>query len=140
MTAHQLDALAKRVRDLEARVERLDQAAKGRLLAPAVSELIDFVGDDFGFTPTEIIAHRRLPEPAAARNLVAWLAKQLTTYSFPRIGLALGGRDHSTIISAIKRVEEARETDPAYRRMTDELRTRAEAFLQTDQQEAADAS
>ena len=136
MTAasHQVEALARRVTQLEQRVERLDQVNRYRMIVPAVGELVDFIADEFSISATEIYARRRLAEPTAARDIVAWLARHLTGYSLPQIGRALGGRDHSTIISAVKRVEEAREKDPAYRRMTDELRTRAETFLNNEEE------
>jgi chromosomal replication initiator protein len=41
-----------------------------------------------------------------------WLAKQLTTRSLPDIGRRFGGRDHTTVLHAVRRIEELRPTDP----------------------------
>ena len=40
-----------------------------------------------------------------------YLAKRLTTRSLPEIGRKFGGRDHSTVIHAVRRIEELRDTD-----------------------------
>ena len=41
-----------------------------------------------------------------------WLAKQLTTRSLPDIGRRFGGRDHTTVLHAVRRIEELRAGDP----------------------------
>jgi chromosomal replication initiator protein len=40
-----------------------------------------------------------------------WLAKQLTTRSLPDIGRRFGGRDHTTVLHAVRRIEELRLSD-----------------------------
>jgi chromosomal replication initiator protein len=41
-----------------------------------------------------------------------YLAKQLTTRSLPDIGRRFGGRDHTTVLHAVRRIEELRAIDP----------------------------
>ena len=41
-----------------------------------------------------------------------WLAKQLTTRSLPDIGRRFGGRDHTTVLHAVRRIEALRAVDP----------------------------
>jgi chromosomal replication initiator protein len=43
-----------------------------------------------------------------------YLAKQLTSRSLPEIGRKFGGRDHTTVMHAVRKVEELRETDSAF--------------------------
>jgi chromosomal replication initiator protein len=45
-----------------------------------------------------------------------WLAKQLTTRSLPDIGRRFGGRDHTTVIHAVRRIEELKQDDPVLTR------------------------
>ena len=45
-----------------------------------------------------------------------YLSKQLTTRSLPEIGRKFGGRDHTTVIHAVRKIEQLREEDPALRR------------------------
>ena len=41
-----------------------------------------------------------------------WICKQLTTRSLPDIGRRFGGRDHTTVIHAVRRIDELRAGDP----------------------------
>jgi chromosomal replication initiator protein len=43
-----------------------------------------------------------------------YLAKQLTTRSLPEIGRKFGGRDHTTVMHAVKKVDELRKADAAF--------------------------
>jgi chromosomal replication initiator protein len=42
-----------------------------------------------------------------------WIAKQITTRSLPDIGRRFGGRDHTTVLHAVRRIEELKAQDPA---------------------------
>ena len=48
---------------------------------------------------------------ARPRQIAMYLAKRLTTRSLPEIGRKFGGRDHSTVIHAVKRIEALRASD-----------------------------
>jgi chromosomal replication initiator protein len=50
-----------------------------------------------------------------------WLAKQITTRSLPDIGRRFGGRDHTTVLHAVRRIEQLKAEDPAIARDTDVL-------------------
>ena len=56
-----------------------------------------------------------------------YLAKQLTTRSLPEIGRKFGGRDHTTVMHAVKRIEELRQTDATLAEYIDLLRRMLEA-------------
>ena len=43
-----------------------------------------------------------------------YLAKQLTSRSLPEIGRKFGGRDHTTVMHAVRKVEELRDTDASF--------------------------
>jgi chromosomal replication initiator protein len=51
-----------------------------------------------------------------------YLAKQLTTRSLPEIGRKFGGRDHTTVMHAVKRIEQLRATDAGFAEDIDLLR------------------
>jgi chromosomal replication initiator protein len=44
-----------------------------------------------------------------------YLARTMTPMSFPEIGSRFGGKDHSTVISAVRKIKKLIETDPAQR-------------------------
>jgi len=48
---------------------------------------------------------------ARPRQVAMYLAKQLTPRSLPEIGRRFGGRDHTTVIHAVRRIEKLRQTD-----------------------------
>jgi chromosomal replication initiator protein len=50
-----------------------------------------------------------------------WLTKQLTTRSLPDIGKRFGGRDHTTVIHAVRRIEALRAEEPRLARDLEEL-------------------
>jgi chromosomal replication initiation ATPase DnaA len=58
-----------------------------------------------GYTVSELQSPRRHKGLTQARQCLVWLMKQQTNFSYPRIGRKLGGRDHSTMLHAIKMVE-----------------------------------
>jgi chromosomal replication initiator protein len=50
---------------------------------------------------------------ARPRQVAMYLAKQLTTRSLPEIGRKFGGRDHTTVIHAVRKIDELIKIDPA---------------------------
>ena len=51
-----------------------------------------------------------------------YLAKQLTSRSLPEIGRKFGGRDHTTVMHAVRKVEELRSTDAGFNEDVELLR------------------
>lgn len=60
----------------------------------------------------DLLSPRRARDVARPRQVAMYLAKQLTPRSLPEIGRRFGGRDHTTVMHAVKRIEELRATDP----------------------------
>jgi chromosomal replication initiator protein len=56
-----------------------------------------------------------------------YLAKQLTSRSLPEIGRKFGGRDHTTVMHAVKKIEELRSTDSTFAEDIELLRRMLEA-------------
>jgi len=54
---------------------------------------------------------RRAREVARPRQIAMYLAKQLTPRSLPEIGRRFGGRDHTTVIHAVRQIEKLRMAD-----------------------------
>jgi chromosomal replication initiator protein len=50
-----------------------------------------------------------------------YLARRLTSMSYPEIGSRFGGKDHSTVISAVRKIEHLCATDPAQRSVVSTL-------------------
>ena len=59
----------------------------------------------------DLLSKRRSRSIARPRQVAMALAKELTSHSLPEIGDAFGGRDHTTVMHACKRVKELRESE-----------------------------
>ncbi|MEM0978013.1 MAG: chromosomal replication initiator protein DnaA [Pseudomonadota bacterium] len=71
-----------------------------------VDEIIRKVADHYNVRMTDILGPRRARNVARPRQVAMYLAKRLTTKSLPEIGRRFGGRDHTTVIHAVKKIEE----------------------------------
>ena len=59
----------------------------------------------------DLLSKRRSRSIARPRQVAMALAKDLTNHSLPEIGDAFGGRDHTTVLHACRRIKELRETE-----------------------------
>jgi chromosomal replication initiation ATPase DnaA len=84
---------------------------------PSVGEIVARVAYETGLTRAEIVGNACGRPHYRARCAVAMLARTLSGKSSVQIGRALGDRDHSSILRALRRAEAFRETDPAFRRL-----------------------
>jgi len=76
-----------------------------------VDDIQKATSDHFGLKQADLISERRTRSVARPRQAAMWLAKQLTTRSLPDIGRRFGGRDHTTVLHAVRRIEALRQTD-----------------------------
>lgn len=76
-----------------------------------IDEIIRKVADHYNLRMTDILSPRRARSVARPRQVAMFLAKTLTTKSLPEIGRRFGGRDHTTVIHAVRRIEELRTHD-----------------------------
>ena len=65
----------------------------------------------FKITVSDLLSNRRTRSITRPRQLGMALSKQLTRHSLPEIGNAFGGRDHTTVLHACRKVEELRQQD-----------------------------
>jgi chromosomal replication initiator protein len=77
-----------------------------------VDEIQKVVADYFKLKQADLLSERRTRAVARPRHVAMYLAKQLTTRSYPDIGRRFGGRDHTTVLHAVKRIEELKGTEP----------------------------
>jgi chromosomal replication initiator protein len=77
-----------------------------------VDDIQKATSEHFGLKQADLISERRTRAVARPRQAAMWLAKQLTTRSLPDIGRRFGGRDHTTVLHAVRRIEELRAADP----------------------------
>src|SRR5690606_6771517 len=76
----------------------------------------------FSVKITDLKGKRRHRGVSRPRMVAMYLCRQLTTASFPEIGMRFGGKDHSTVINAVKRIEALQADDEELRVAIDSLR------------------
>jgi chromosomal replication initiator protein len=91
-----------------------------------LEKIINVVSAYFSIDSSDILSKSRSAKFTIPRQICALLAKSLTTKSLVDIGLALGKRDHASVIYYIKQIEQKRKSDPSLDKQIQEL----EALLQ----------
>jgi len=85
------------------------------------------VADYFEITPKVLDDQCRLKNIALARNFAWWVARQISagprgSFSFPEIGAAFGGRDHTTVMSGVRAIDDLlRRGNPEAERIAADL-------------------
>jgi chromosomal replication initiator protein len=81
----------------------------------------------FGVSPEELVSNSRAARLTWARQVAMYLARELTDESLPAIGRAFGGRDHTTVLHAWRRMGERVVGSSASREAVEEMRKRLRA-------------
>jgi ATPase involved in DNA replication initiation len=92
-----------------------------------IEEIIRKVADHYNLRMTDLISARRSRVIARPRQVAMFLSKTLTTKSLPEIGRRFGGRDHTTVIHAVKKIEELKQIDNQIAEEVEILRRMLEA-------------
>ena len=79
------------------------------------------VAEHYNLKQADLISERRARAVARPRQVAMWLAKQITTRSLPDIGRRFGGRDHTTVLHAVRRIEGLKVEDASIARDLDVL-------------------
>ncbi|MDO8322201.1 MAG: chromosomal replication initiator protein DnaA, partial [Phenylobacterium sp.] len=86
-----------------------------------VDQIQKAVAEHYGLKQADMISERRARAVARPRQAAMWIAKQITTRSLPDIGRRFGGRDHTTVLHAVRRIEALKADDPVLARDLDQL-------------------
>jgi len=120
------------MRELEGAVNTLAAAAGSRLSSVSVDEASTLLGaamrggperritvdeiqktvaDHFNMKQADLLSERRTRAVARPRQIAMYLCKQHTTRSYPDIGRRFGGRDHTTVLHGVRKIEELMPQD-----------------------------
>ncbi|WP_233455837.1 chromosomal replication initiator protein DnaA [Brevundimonas aurantiaca] len=120
------------MRELEGAVNTLAAAAGSRLSSLSVDEASTLLGaalrggperritvdeiqktvaDHFNLKQADLLSERRTRSVARPRQMAMYLCKQHTTRSYPDIGRRFGGRDHTTVLHGVRKIEELMAQD-----------------------------
>jgi chromosomal replication initiator protein len=71
-----------------------------------VDEIQKLAAEHYGLKQSDLLSERRTRSVARPRQVAMYLCKQHTTRSYPDIGRRFGGRDHTTVLHAVKKIDE----------------------------------
>lgn len=98
--------------DLEFAQGMLADAVRANARRITVDEIQKICAAHYKIDAAEMRSKRRARAVARPRQVAMYLAKKMTPRSLPEIGRIFGGRDHSTVIHAVRTIEELRQTNP----------------------------
>ena len=87
-------------------------------------QIISVVADQYGIEESRLLSRERSREVAFPRQIAMYLIREETSSSLPKIGEALGGRDHTTVMYGCGKIADQLESDDALRRQVVALRDR----------------
>jgi chromosomal replication initiator protein len=74
------------------------------------------VSDYYKIKVADMFSKKRTRNIVRPRQMAMYLAKELTDLSLPEIGQSFGGRDHTTVLHACRKIEELKNSEPEYRK------------------------
>ena len=99
---------------LEATQEVLHDLLRANDRRVTIEEIQKRVAQHFNVRISDMHSARRARSVARPRQVAMYLAKQLTSRSLPEIGRKFGGRDHTTVMHAVRKIDELREQDSGF--------------------------
>jgi chromosomal replication initiator protein len=97
--------------DLDFVAEVLANTLRANQRRISIDEIQTRVSEHYRIRKAEMTSARRAREVARPRQVAMYLSKQLTPRSLPEIGRRFGGRDHTTVIHAVRQIEKLRAQD-----------------------------
>lgn len=81
---------------------------------PTINAIQSIVAKSFNITKLDLLSQRRTHNVVLPRQIAMYLAKMLTTRSYPEIGRRFGYRDHSTPLYAVQKINARCVSDPEF--------------------------
>ncbi len=101
--------------------------APGPAAAPTIEQIIQEVVTYFQIKRTDVLGKRKLRSVALPRQIGMFIARESTGHSLEEIGAHFGGRDHTTVMHAVKKIAEVRKDTPEVERALATITTRLRA-------------
>lgn len=95
--------------------------AQERRARVTIDRILRTVSEHYGVPVSDLTGRRRQRAIAGPRHVAMYLCRKATEHSLPEIGRAFGGRDHTTVMHAVKKIESALGTDNTMRSDVDAI-------------------
>ncbi|MFG0325793.1 MAG: chromosomal replication initiator protein DnaA [Phycisphaerales bacterium JB037] len=110
--------------DMDLAHAALGEKPAAAVRGPTIQTIIDVVTDFYSVKLTDLQSKRRQRSIAQPRQICMYLARRLTRHSLEEIGGYFGGRDHTTVMHAVKAVESRSTTEPDFEIIIKDLESR----------------
>jgi len=118
-----LAQLSGRPIDLDLARQALQQSGHqgGMQKAAPFDVILKVASGQFSVTGAEVLGRRRTQSVVQPRQVVMFLARKCTNMSYEEIGRHCGGRDHSTVLYAVRKIDKRVQSDPAFAQLMEDL-------------------
>ncbi|MEW5847284.1 MAG: chromosomal replication initiator protein DnaA [Myxococcota bacterium] len=104
-------SLKKRPLDLDLCKQELRDQVLRSARVPTCADILKHVASYYNVNVAELRGSRRQRNITLPRHMAMYLCRKYTQASFPEIGAAFGGKDHTTVMASVRRIEELIRTD-----------------------------
>lgn len=100
----------------------LSHTQDGAVAAPEAEDILKTVAGHFGLPVKALRGNGRQKQMVMARQLAMYLCRSMLGASYPALGRLFGGKDHSTVLYAVKKIKQLEKDAPDTHRLLKELR------------------
>ena len=109
--------------DLDLAIEALkDYISKGMSEKNDIRRIQKIVSDFFQISVEDIKSKKRSSNISFPRQIAMYLCRNMTSESFPKIGIEFGGKDHSTVIHSVEKIEQEMKNNKDLSNIIDKLK------------------
>jgi chromosomal replication initiator protein len=87
-----------------------------------IEDIIKITCSQLGLKVSEIKSHKKNKNLVEARQIIMFMAREITNLSFPDIGESIGGRDHSTVIYSCNKIKKRLQTEKTLNETVEKIR------------------
>lgn len=126
LTWHVISSTEKGRVTMDVALEAISTLVGGKSIAAQMNEqkIINIVSEYYNLTPSQLTGKSRLAQLVYARHIAMYLIRNTLDVSQKKIGDMFGGKDHTTVKSAIEKVDKELKTDEVLKEAIEELKKR----------------
>ncbi len=101
-----------------------DYLSKSSFTKNNIQKIQQVVSEYYNITVEDLKSKKRKASIAFPRQVAIYLCRTMTDESFPKIGIQFGGRDHSTVIHSVDKIDNEIKTNPQFKTIIDALKSK----------------
>ncbi len=101
-----------------------DYLSKSSFVKNNIQKIQQVVAEYYNITVEDLKSKKRKASVAFPRQIAIYLCRTMTDESFPKIGIQFGGRDHSTVMHSVDKIDNEIKTNPQFKAIIDALKSK----------------